>query len=71
MGRAICGVEVGTRKLLLSRDIARIARKPYLFRALASLPRRAENVVPKRRADAVPDVVVFVVMAMMILFQPE
>ena len=46
-------------------------RKPYLFRALASLPRRAENVVPKRRADAVPDVVVFVVMAKMILFQPE
>ena len=56
---------------LLSRRIARIARKPFLPGILPSLPRRAENVIPKRRADAVPDVIIFVVMAKMILLQPE
>ena len=36
------------------------------------LPARcAKDVVPKRRADAEPDVVIPVMMAKMILFQPE
>src|SRR6185436_11575371 len=32
---------------------------------------RPENVVPQWRADAVPDVIIFVVMAKMVLLQPE
>ena len=32
---------------------------------------RPEDVVPQWRADAVPDVIIFVVMAKMILLQPE
>ena len=35
------------------------------------LSRRPKNVVPKRRADAVSDVIVLVMMAEMILLQPE
>jgi hypothetical protein len=34
---------------------------------LPSLPRRAENVIPKRRADTVPDVIILIVMTKMIL----
>jgi len=35
------------------------------------LPRRAENVIPKRRADAVSDLIVLEMMAEMILLQPK
>ena len=58
-------------KRLLSRRLARIARKPFLSGVLPSLPRRAENVIPQWRADAVPDVIIFVMMAKMILLHPE
>ncbi len=58
-------------RAILSRRIARIARKRFLSGILPSLPRRAENVIPKRRADAVPDVIIFVVMTKMILLQPQ
>ena len=35
------------------------------------LPRRAKNVIPKRRTDAVSDVIVLEMMAEMILLQPK
>ncbi len=35
------------------------------------LSRRPKNVVPKRRADAVSDVIILVMMAEMVLLQPE
>src|SRR4030095_8839395 len=37
----------------------------------AALSRRAENVIPKRRTDAVSNVIVLEVMAEMILLQPK
>src|SRR5438270_8198280 len=38
---------------------------------MGSLPRSPKHVIPKRRADAVSGVIIFVMMAKMILFQPE
>jgi hypothetical protein len=35
------------------------------------LPRRAKNVIPKRRANAVPDMIVLKMMAEVILLQPK
>jgi len=35
------------------------------------LPRRAENVIPKRRADAVSNLIILEIMAEMILLQPK
>ena len=37
----------------------------------ALLSRRSKNVVPKRRADSVSHLIIFVMMAEMVLFQPE
>src|SRR5260370_5791729 len=47
------------------------ARKPSLLDILPSLSRRAENVIPKRRADAVSGVIILVMMAKVILLQPK
>ncbi len=56
-----------------SRPVAKAdgPQAPWLQESSALLSRRSKNVVPKRRADSVSHLIISVMMAEMVLFQPE